>query len=65
MSIEVARRDGGAVVVVVDEGIGGADATPGGGLRGLEDRIEALGGQLALSSPAGRGTELRAEIPWA
>ena len=50
------------VVTVVDDGVGGADEE-GEGLRGLADRVEALGGRLTLDSPAGGGTRLRAEIP--
>ena len=38
-------------------------ASGGSGLRGLADRVEALGGRLELDSPAGAGTRLRAEIP--
>jgi PAS domain S-box-containing protein len=53
----------GLVVEVVDDGAGGADPE-GGGLRGLADRIEALGGRLTLSSPVGGGTRLLAEIPY-
>jgi signal transduction histidine kinase len=52
------------VVDVADDGIGGADATRGSGLRGLADRVAALDGTIAVDSPAGRGTRLRAEIPW-
>jgi signal transduction histidine kinase len=48
-----------------DDGIGGATPTGGSGLRGLADRIEALGGRLTISSPPGRGTTIRAEIPCA
>ncbi len=51
------------VVEVTDDGVGGADQQ-GGGLRGLADRVEALGGQLTLDSPAGAGTRLLAEIPY-
>jgi PAS domain S-box-containing protein len=51
-------------VSVLDDGVGGADAD-GHGLRGLADRVEALGGRLAVDSPAGRGTRLRAEVPYA
>ena len=51
------------IVEVTDDGVGGADATRGSGLRGLEDRVAALDGTLAVESPAGRGTRLRAEIP--
>jgi signal transduction histidine kinase len=50
---------------VADDGIGGAGAGGGSGLRGLADRVEALGGRLTVSSPPGRGTTLRAEIPCA
>jgi PAS domain S-box-containing protein len=49
-------------VEVEDDGVGGADVD-GEGLRGLADRVEALGGRLALDSPAGGGTRLLAEIP--
>ena len=52
-------------VEVADDGIGGATTTGGSGLRGLADRIEALGGAFTVSSPPGRGTTLRAEIPCA
>ena len=46
-----------------DDGVGGADAARGTGLRGRADRVEALGGHLHVDSPAGRGTRIRAEIP--
>jgi PAS domain S-box-containing protein len=49
-------------VEVVDDGAGGADEE-GQGLRGLADRVEALGGTLTLDSPARGGTRLRADIP--
>jgi signal transduction histidine kinase len=63
--IDIQRRNGHAVVLVDDDGVGGATPTPGGGLSGLRDRIEALGGRFAVSSPPGGGTQLRAEIPCA
>jgi signal transduction histidine kinase len=50
-------------VEVTDDGIGGAGTAGGSGLRGLADRVEALGGRFTVSSPPGRGTALRAEIP--
>ena len=60
-----ARTDGENLVVeVLDDGIGGANEE-GSGLRGLADRIEALGGTLALESPARGGTRLLARIPLA
>jgi signal transduction histidine kinase len=52
-------------VEVADDGIGGASVGPGSGLRGLADRVEALGGRFTVSSPPGQGTRLRAEIPCA
>ena len=58
------RRDGeGVEVVVSDDGVGGADIEGGTGLRGLQDRLAALDGRLAIDSPAGLGTTLRAVIP--
>lgn len=57
------RRDAtGLVVRVADDGRGGA--VLGGGLRGLEDRVLALGGRLRLVSPASGGTQLEALLPW-
>jgi signal transduction histidine kinase len=61
--VSVERRNGRALVEVADDGVGGADPSRGSGLRGLADRVEALGGALALESPRGLGTVLRAEIP--
>jgi signal transduction histidine kinase len=63
VSVNVDRRNGQAVVEVSDDGVGGADPARGSGLRGLADRVEALGGAFAVESPPGRGTRLRAEIP--
>jgi signal transduction histidine kinase len=61
-----AKSDGRWVTVeVTDDGIGGATPAGGSGLRGLADRVEALGGQFTVSSPPGRGTTLRAEVPCA
>jgi PAS domain S-box-containing protein len=63
VSVRVEQRDGRAVIEVVDDGVGGADPEHGSGLRGLADRVEALEGHLAVVSPAGEGTTIRAEIP--
>jgi signal transduction histidine kinase len=58
--------DGNSLTVeVADDGIGAATTAGGSGLRGLADRVEALGGRFTVSSPPGRGTTLRAEIPCA
>ncbi|MDF2979323.1 MAG: integral rane sensor signal transduction histidine kinase [Actinomycetospora sp.] len=55
--------DGGELrVEVADDGVGGADAE-GSGLRGLADRVAAVGGQLLVSSPARGGTRVTATLP--
>ena len=61
--LSASHKDGVLALEVADDGIGGAAAGGGSGLRGLADRVEALGGRLTVSSPPGRGTVLRAEIP--
>jgi signal transduction histidine kinase len=50
---------------VRDDGDGGADLSRGSGLAGLKDRVEALGGTIAINSPAGAGTSLDAQLPLA
>jgi signal transduction histidine kinase len=62
-SITVTGADGRVLVEVTDDGIGGARLDAGSGLRGLADRVGALDGRIALDSPPGGGTRLRAEIP--
>jgi signal transduction histidine kinase len=62
-TITVTRIGDQVVVEVADDGIGGADAARGSGLRGLADRVEALEGRLRVWSPVGGGTRLRAELP--
>jgi signal transduction histidine kinase len=55
--------DGVATVEIADDGRGGATTQGGSGLRGLADRVEALGGRLEIDSPPGRGTAVRASMP--
>ncbi|MFL5959966.1 MAG: histidine kinase [Gaiellaceae bacterium] len=62
-TVGVARENGGLVIEIVDDGAGGAHTDGGSGIRGLADRVEALGGHLRVWSPYGGGTRLRAEIP--
>jgi signal transduction histidine kinase len=60
----IACGDGTRLAVEVgDDGIGGAPARGGSGLTGLADRVAALGGRLTITSPAGGGTTIRAELP--
>ena len=61
--VAVHRTDGRVTVDVTDDGIGGADAAHGSGLRGIADRVAALDGILTVESPHGRGTRLHVEIP--
>jgi signal transduction histidine kinase len=61
--VEVRRLGDRLVVVVSDDGVGGADTRGGSGLRGLEDRVEALGGRLHVRSVPGEGTSVRADLP--
>jgi signal transduction histidine kinase len=61
--VELDTPDKGVRLAIRDDGIGGADPARGSGLTGLRDRIEAVGGTLEVTSPAGRGTTLLIEIP--
>jgi signal transduction histidine kinase len=61
--VALGRENGSVVVEVADDGVGGADPGQGSGLRGLADRISALGGRLEVSSPPGAGTRVTASIP--
>jgi signal transduction histidine kinase len=60
--VTVVVRDGWLHVEVADDGPGGAAPAAGSGLRGLEDRVAALGGELAVASPPGGGTRVRATL---
>jgi signal transduction histidine kinase len=61
--VELQARDTTVRLEIHDDGIGGADPARGSGLVGLSDRVEALGGTLKITSPAGRGTRLVIELP--
>jgi PAS domain S-box-containing protein len=63
VQVTVGRANGYALVEVEDNGVGGADPGRGSGLRGLADRVASLNGRLAVDSPPGAGTRVRAEIP--
>jgi signal transduction histidine kinase len=61
--ITAERRDGDLIVRVDDDGHGGAVVVDGGGLAGLRDRVEALGGALLVDSRPGAGTTVMARLP--
>jgi signal transduction histidine kinase len=65
VKVSVKAADGHLDVMIADDGAGGADPANGSGLIGLVDRVEAVGGHLSVSSPAGVGTSLAATIPCA
>jgi signal transduction histidine kinase len=62
-TVTVTRVVDQLVVEVVDDGVGGADTEGGTGLRGLADRVEAMGGRLRVWTRRGDGTRVRAEMP--
>ncbi len=61
--VELSRRNGHLRVEVTDDGVGGADASHGSGLRGLEDRVSAVRGSFRVQDAPGGGTCVLAEIP--
>jgi signal transduction histidine kinase len=61
--VTVQRSDGALRVSVCDDGVGGASPARGSGLRGLADRVAALGGELEVGSPPGAGTTVQCSIP--
>jgi signal transduction histidine kinase len=63
--VDVTRDHGEILVEVSDDGVGGADPTRGSGLSGLSDRDSALDGSFEVGSRPGRGTTVRATIPFA
>jgi signal transduction histidine kinase len=63
LSVELNTHQAILQLAIRDDGIGGADLSQGSGLAGLNDRVEALGGTLQVTSPAGNGTTLLIEVP--
>jgi signal transduction histidine kinase len=61
--VELDAHDAIVQLAIRDDGIGGAEVGRGSGLVGLSDRVEALGGALEVTSPAGCGTTLTIEMP--
>ncbi len=65
VEIRASANDDELTISIRDDGRDGADSATGSGLRGLADRVAALGGQLEVRSPAGAGTEIEARVPLA
>jgi signal transduction histidine kinase len=65
VDVSVVETDGWLHLIVRDDGVGGADTEAGSGLRGLIDRVAAVGGRLSIESLTGRGTLVAADIPCA
>lgn len=61
--VEADIRNGILHVAIRDDGVGGADAAVGSGILGLTDRVEVLGGTIAVTSPPGKGTSLAVTLP--
>jgi len=65
LAVDLEHRRGRLVIEVHDDGIGGARACGGSGMRNMADRVEAFGGRLIVDSAPGRGTRVRAQFPCA
>jgi signal transduction histidine kinase len=63
--VDVRYADGRLRVEVTDFGLGGADPSAGSGLAGVEKRLAAFDGIMAISSPAGGPTIVALEVPCA
>lgn len=63
MCVSLDRPPGIAVVEISDDGVGGAVLSMGSGLRGLIDRVAAVGGRLTVKSDREGGTTIHAEVP--
>lgn len=63
LGLRIQRMNGKLAIEVKDDGIGGASAGTGSGLRGMAERVEALDGHLSVESPPGGGTSILAEVP--
>ncbi|MEC3974547.1 sensor histidine kinase [Amycolatopsis sp. H20-H5] len=63
VGVDLRYAEGELAVVVTDDGSGGAEAARGSGLRGIERRLAAFDGRLAVASPPGGPTKVTMEIP--
>jgi signal transduction histidine kinase len=63
VEVTVEQHDGTLRLSIPDDGVGAADSRRGSGLTGLRDRVEALGGTIGVTSPAGDGTMIQMSLP--
>ena len=63
VQVDAEAVEGVLHLTIRDDGAGGADPAGGTGLIGLNDRVEALGGTIAVASPAGGGTAVHVTLP--
>ena len=63
VQVRIVDEDTRMIIEIADDGIGGANPALGSGLRGLTDRVQALGGEITIVSAPGHGTLLRAQLP--
>ncbi|WP_282852804.1 sensor histidine kinase [Gulosibacter sediminis] len=65
IDVRIWRSEHGLRADIRDNGHGGAQLTPGGGLQGVRERVAAAGGSMVFSSPAGGPTEIEVMVPCA
>jgi signal transduction histidine kinase len=61
--VSAETKPGVLELTIQDDGIGGADLERGSGLIGLADRVDAFGGKIKITSPAGSGTLVHVQLP--
>jgi signal transduction histidine kinase len=61
--VQLEYDHGRLVAIVGDNGAGGAHPRAGGGLQGIERRLHAFDGMVAVTSPAGGPTQVTMELP--
>ncbi|MFD8481358.1 sensor histidine kinase [Kitasatospora sp. NPDC059673] len=63
-TVDLWRQEGRLMLTVQDDGKGGAEIRPGGGLAGLAERAESVDGVFVVASPVGGPTSVTVELPW-